>query len=81
MRDIDRRLKPKKSVTDIVAEYDDQTVGKLRKTISDKVSTQKSEADALADKISAVDEMLLAIPVSNMSDLNNIKRKLEKLTL
>ncbi len=81
MTDIDRRLKPKKSVTDVVAEYDDQTVGKLRQTISDKVSTQKSEADALADKISAVDEMLLAIPVSNMSDLTNIKRKLEKLTL
>ncbi len=78
MDDIDKRLKPKKSLTDIVAEFEADTVVKLRKVLSDKIAAVEAETKSLKDKITVVDEILLAIPLSDLAELKRHKSKLEK---
>ena len=78
MRDIDKRLKPKKSLTDIVAEFEAESIGKLRKVLSEKISAADGEAQKLKAKIALADEILLSIPLSDLSELRRQKAQLDK---
>ena len=78
MYDIDRRLKPKKSVTDIVSEFEDATIGKLTKALSGKVSSLEEDIKALKGKLAAAEDAILQIPVSDISDLRRIKSQLDR---
>ena len=77
MQDIDRRLKPKVALVDIVSEYESKTIGRLRSTLSDKIATSEKEIKALADRLVVIDEFLLAIPVTEVRELMQRKSKLE----
>ena len=78
LSDIDRQLKPKKSLTDTVAEFEADTVGKLRKTLSDKVSALAEEVKTLKEKVAISDEILLAIPLYDLGELKKQRLRLEK---
>ena len=77
MLDIDRRLKPKKSVTDVIAEFEADTIGKLRKTISDKIAALDGEVSSLKEKIALADEIILAIPLYDQGEIKRQRQKLE----
>ena len=77
MLDIDRRLKPKKSVTDVIAEFEADTIGKLRKTISDKIAALDGETKSLKEKIALADEIILAIPLYDQGEIRRQRQKLE----
>ena len=78
MYDIDRRLKPKKSLVDVATEFETKTVGRLRKTLADKIAEGEKEAKTLKEKLSKAEEFLLAIPVTDLQELKQRKAKLEK---
>ncbi len=79
MYDIDRRLKPKKALVDIVAETDANTVGKIRAAITDKIGDVEKNVKEMTEKLAAVDEFLLAVPVDDIQELNRRKMKLSKM--
>ena len=76
MTDIDRRLKPKKALVDIVAEVESNTVGKLRTTITDRIAEVEKKVKEMTKKLTAVEEFLLAVPVESIQELNWRKAKL-----
>lgn len=76
--DIDRRLKPAKSLTDVVAEFEANTVGKLRKVLAEKITALDGEEKSFKDKIAVADEILLAIPLSEIGDLKRHKARIDK---
>ena len=76
MTDIDRRLKPKKALVDIVAEVESNTVGKLRATITNKIAEVEKKVKAMTEKLTAVEEFLLAVPVESIQELTRRKSKL-----
>lgn len=78
LSDIERHLKPKKSLTDTVAEFEADTVGKLRKTLSDKIAASEKEEKSLKDKVAMADEILLAIPLYDLGELKKQRLRLEK---
>ena len=78
LADINRQMKPKKSLTDTVAEFEADTVGKLRKTLSDKIAVFEKEAAALKDKVAMADEILLGIPLYDLAELRKQRQRLEK---
>lgn len=78
MYDIDRRLKPKKSLVDVATEFETKTVGRLRKTLADKIAEGEKESKTLKEKLSKAEEFLLAIPVTDLQELKQRKAKLEK---
>ena len=78
MRDVDRRLKPKKSLVETVAEFESKSVGRLRSTMADKITEGEKNVKVLADKLAAAEEFLLAVPVTDLQELMRRKAKLEK---
>ena len=78
MYDIDKRLKPKKSLADVISEFEAKTIGKLRTVLSDKIAAGEKEAKTLKDKLAKAEEFLLAVPVSDLQELKQRKAKLEK---
>ena len=77
MQDVDRRLKPKISLVDIVSEYERKTIGRLRSTLSEKIASSERELKALSDRLVVIDEFLLAVPVTEVQELMRRKSKLE----
>ena len=75
---INRQLKPEKSLTDVVAEFEKNTIGKLRSALSEKISKLEAETTSLKQRIVAVDEALLSIPLSDIGDLKRIKSQLDR---
>jgi len=78
LHDIDRYYKPAKTVTDVVAEWSAKTVGKLQNDLSEKVRKAEKELAELMARKTVIQESLLAIPVSDLSELKQIRAKLEK---
>ena len=76
--DINRNMKPAKSLTDVVAEFEKDTVGKLRTVLADKISKIEAEMQSLKSRIAAADEALLAIPISEIGDLKSIRSKFDR---
>ena len=72
------RLKPKKSLTDIVAEFEKESIGKLRNVLSDKISDLTTEVKLLKERIALTEEVLLAIPISDQNELKKLKTKLAR---
>ena len=79
MYDVERRLKPKKSTTEVVAEVEADTIEKLRKVMSDKISTLENESKSLEGNIAKINEVLLQIPVSDIGELKSLKRRIDSL--
>lgn len=77
MSDIDRRLKPKVSLVDIVSEFEGKTIGRLRSTLSEKIASFEQEQKSLSDRLVMIDEFLLAAPVTEVQELMRRKSKLE----
>ena len=75
---IDRQLKPKKSLVETVAEFEESTMGKLRKTLSDKIVVLEREEKSLKEKVAMADEILLAIPLCDLGELRRQRQRLEK---
>ena len=78
MYDIDRRLKPKTALVDVVSEYEAKTIGLLRSTLLDKIASAEKGAKVLMDKMNAIDEFLLSIPVTDLPELMQRKAKLDR---
>ena len=78
MIDIDRRLKPKHSLFEVVAEIEAKSVGRLKATLSNKITECEKTVKNLADKLAAVEEFALSIPVTDLQELMRRKAKLEK---
>ena len=78
MYDIDKRLKPKKSVLDVVVEFEEATIGKLRKTLTEKISKVEGESKSQRDKLAAIEDAILQIPVSDLADLKRIMTVLDR---
>ena len=77
MDDIDRRLKPKKSLVDIVSEVEADTVGRVRAAITGKIAECEKTVKEITEKLTAVEEFLLVVPVDDIQDLNRRKAKLK----
>ena len=78
LSDINRQLKPKKSLVETVAEFEESTIGKLRKTLSDKIAVLEKEEDTLKEKVAMADEILFAIPLCDLGELRRQRQRLEK---
>lgn len=77
MYDIDRRLKPKKTLVDIVAEVEANTVGKIRTAITGKIAEAEKNVKEMTEKLTAVEEFLLSVPVESIQELTRRKAKLK----
>ena len=77
MQDIDRRLKPKKALVDIVAEVEANTVGKIRTALVTKIAESEKNVKEISEKLASVEEFLLAVPVDGLQELNRRKAKLK----
>ena len=73
LRDIDYRLKPKVSSAAIISELEAKSIEKLRSTIAAKISECEKSIKELSDRITAIEEFRLSIPVSDIQDL--VRRK------
>ena len=78
MMDIDRRLKPKHSLFEVVSEIDAKSVGRLKSALSNKTTECEKTVKGLADKLAAVEDFALSIPVTDLQELMRRKAKLEK---
>ncbi len=78
MYDIDRRLKPKTALVDVVSEYEAKTMGLLRSTLLGKIASAEKDTKVLMDKMNAIDEFLLSIPVTDLPELMQRKAKLDR---
>ena len=78
LSDIDRRLKPKKSLTDTVAEFEESTTTKLRKMLSGKIAALDKEEKEFKEKVAMADEILIAIPLYDLGELRRQRQRLEK---
>ena len=78
MVDIDLRLKPKIALVDVVSEYEAKTIGLLRSTLLGKIASAEKDAKVLMDKMNAIDEFLLSIPVTDLPELMQRKAKLDR---
>lgn len=78
LSDINRQLKPKKSLVETVAEFEESTIGKLRKTLSDKIAVVEKEEKTLKEKVAMADEILLSIPLYDLGELRRQRQRLEK---
>ncbi len=78
MYDVDRRLKPKKSLVDVTAEYEAKTIGRLRAALTNKITEGEKDVKKLKDKLAAVQEFQLSIPVTDLRELLRRKAKLDK---
>ena len=76
--DIDRQLKPKKSLTDTVAEFEESTISKLRKALSGKIAALEKEEKEFKEKVAMADEILIAIPLYDLGELRRQRQRLEK---
>lgn len=75
---IDRYYKPKVTVAEVVSETSKRTIEKLQGAMAEKSqATEKELADAKRKEIE-IRECLLAIPVSNMTELKTLRTKMEK---
>ena len=78
MADIDRRLKPKHSLFDVIAEIESKSIGRLRTVLSDKIAESEKSAKSFAEKLAAIEEFAVAIPVTDLQELMRRKAKLDK---
>lgn len=76
MRDIDRRLKPKTTLADTISEFEKNTIGRLRLTLSDRIVEAEKTLKEVSGKLDTVNEFLLVIPVTDIQELMRLKSNL-----
>ena len=79
LEDINRTLKPAKSLAYIVSEYESKTIARLRETLSRRIAEDEATIAKARESLSAARELELAIPVSNLSELRALRDKILKL--
>ena len=78
LRTIDRYYKPKATVAEVVSETSGKTIEKLQGAMAEKrQAAEKELADAKRREVE-IRECLLAIPLSNMTELKALRAKIEK---
>ena len=78
VREIDRRLKPKVSSTAVISELEGKSIEKLRSVLATKIGECEKSIAALTEKIAAIEEFRISIPVSDVKDLVQRKEKLRQ---
>lgn len=78
LADIDRRLKPKETVLSVTTEMEAQTLGKLRAEIQRQKREMASAYQDLERKHGVSKELLLAIPVANLQELERIRVRADR---
>lgn len=76
--EIDRRLKPRVSVVDIVREVEEQTLGSLRKAMQERKKSLSDRASELATQVKTVKELQLELLVCSATELNRLRQRLDK---
>lgn len=74
--DIERNMKPSKTLIDTVTEYEAMTIGRLRAEIAGRIATLGATVSELKGRISTLKEMRLSISVADLGDLRRIRTKL-----
>jgi len=74
MDDINRYLKPKKMVSDVVAECEKDTTGRLQAALSEQLVAARHEEESLKRMVTSLKEAKLAIPVSDLAELQRIRK-------
>ena len=71
--DVDRRLKPTTTVVKIAEETNKDTLERLRAKIKSQLEKLAAERNDLEKKLTVGREILLAVPVSDLKELNQLK--------
>ena len=74
--DIERTMKPKRSVADIVSECEISTFGKLRETMAARIAKVEDDESACRKKIAALDSIQTSIPLATVQELNTFRKRL-----
>ena len=74
--DIERTMKPKRSLQDIVSDCEAETVGRLHETLAAKIAQSDKEMSDLRDKRDKISEMEVSLPLATIQDLNNFRKML-----
>lgn len=78
MLDVDRRLKPKHSLFEVISEIEAKSVGRLKTALANKITECEKTVKSLSDKLAAVEEFALSIPVTDLQELMRRKAKFDK---
>lgn len=72
---IHRRLKPKVTVTEVADTIAAKTIEKLRDELKRRIGDKELERKKLKEKTDIAKEILIAIPVSDLGELNRLRSK------
>jgi len=75
LRDIERHLRPKKMVSEVVTDYEGRTIDALQKTMAAQLKTQETIASEMSEVIDSMREAKSMIPVADLYELKSIRKK------
>lgn len=78
LSDVDRRLKPKTSVTEIAEKINQETLNPLRLSIKTRIETLECEKKDLDRKMISGREIIVEIRISGPNELNRLKVRADK---
>lgn len=73
LRDIERTMKPAKSVVDITAEFENKTLGELRGRVNAARDESDKKVDEIKKKITRLNEIASVIPISSLNELQKLR--------
>lgn len=73
LRDIERTMKPAKSVVDITAEFENKTLGELRGRVNAARGESDKKVDEIKKKITRLNEIASVIPISSLNELQKLR--------
>lgn len=79
LEDIERTMKPKRSVADIVSECEAETFGKLRGTMLARIAALDADESGSRRKLEALNTIQTSIPLATVQDLNTFRKRLLEL--
>jgi hypothetical protein len=74
--DIERRMKPKRFLADVLPEYESKTIGKLRATIVAKKDALEAEIAKCDGKIREIESIETSLPLAEARELQEFRKKL-----
>ena len=76
LEDIERTMKPKRLLSDIIAACEAETFGKLQKTMTAKIEADGKEVSEIRDTLTKLGSIETTLPLAEMQDLRNIRKQL-----
>ena len=77
--DIERSLKPKKTLADVVCECESNTIGKLKAELAKRIETAEANIAMYKGKLTEITHMEQTMPFANLRDLQGIRDTLLRL--